>query len=124
MNPIRMKRKKHNRDWGIRTMADLRREKKRLREDLLLTRKTTGVIIDSLPGSALQGGIDVIVGAIARSIQNGLESTAAPAQPASAPQHQEEPQETPPIADTLKEVGKETMLYAITQLLERFLKLK
>jgi hypothetical protein len=56
--------------------------------------------------------VDMIIGAVVKRMQENVASDEASAA------------ERVPVSETLKDVGKETMIFAITQLLERMLKIK
>jgi hypothetical protein len=103
---------KNNKKYPIRNMTDLVAEKRRLRTGIRMAEVGTDELISQLPLVALRGGVDMIIGAVVKRMQENVASDEA-----SAP-------ERVPVSETLKDVGKETMIFAITQLLERMLKIK
>lgn len=104
----------------VKSLADLAAEKKRLRQQIRKNKQTTADLIDNLPVVALQGGADIIIGAIARQFQKKeAEEELKAKEEAFASSY-----EKVPIGETLKDVGKETAIFAAGQLLDRLLKLK
>lgn len=98
----------------VSSLHQLALEKKRAAGEAEMAGQRLEEAFASLPGLALGGILSMAAGAVVKSIKDHLENR-------QQPEKEELPSEPAPLGETLKEVGSETALFALSKLFEKLL---